>query len=86
MHILKVLGNDIRLQMVKLLEENEKMTHAEIIKALDAGVVTLHYHLQLMLEAGLIEKEEVDHRTIYYKLTDEVLGQGLRDLLYVEEV
>ncbi len=66
--VFAALASDTRIEMLKELDERRK-TLSEIAKNLDYNKSAIHKHLSRLVEAGLIRKEESDHKWIYYSLT-----------------
>ncbi len=56
---LKALGHPLRLRTLELLGENdEELTNRELAKQLGVDPGHLHFHVRMLLKAGLIERVE----------------------------
>lgn len=53
----KALGDPIRLQMVRLLEQREDLCTCEFEELLGLGQSKVSYHLKVLLKAGVVERE-----------------------------
>lgn len=70
------LASDTRLRMLKDLNVR-RMTIAELADDLDLAKSTVHHHLHILVEAGVVAVEDDGHAWIYYALTPE--GRALLD-------
>ncbi|MFA4878253.1 MAG: winged helix-turn-helix domain-containing protein [Methanoregula sp.] len=68
------LSSETRVSILASLHNRQK-TNAELSKELDLKPPTIHHHLELLKEAGLIESREDGHKWVYYRLTS--FGQAL---------
>lgn len=66
--VFAALASDTRIEILKQLDERRK-TLSEMAKNLDCNKSAIHKHLSKLVEAGLVSKEESDHKWIYYSLT-----------------
>ena len=57
---LKALGHPLRLRVLELLggEDAEPLTNRELAKKLNVDPGHLHFHVRMLLRAGLIERAE----------------------------
>ena len=60
---LKALGHPLRLRVLEMLgtEEGEGLTNRELAQRLDVDPGHLHFHVRMLLRAGLIELAETGH-------------------------
>ena len=65
---LKAIAVDTRLNILKLLLK-KKYTLSDIAGILGLGVSTIKEHLDILLKAGLIKKEDTERKWKYYSLT-----------------
>jgi len=77
--VFAALASDTRIKILKQLDERRK-TLSEMSRAIGCNKSAIHKHLSKLVENGLIEKEETDHKWIYYSLT----GKG-RSILHPEK-
>lgn len=54
----KALGDPIRLQMVNLLDQREDLCTCEFEELLGLSQSKVSYHLNILLEAGIISREQ----------------------------
>ena len=73
------LASDTRIEILKQLDERRK-TLSEITKKVDCNKSAVHKHLSKLVEAGLVKKEETEHKWVYYSLT----GKG-KSILHPEK-
>jgi len=66
--VFAALASDTRIEILKQLDERRK-TLSEMSRAIGCNKSAIHKHLSKLVEIGLIEKEESDHKWIYYSLT-----------------
>ena len=65
---LKAIAVDTRLNILKLLLK-KKYTLSDIAGILELGVSTIKEHLDILLKAELIKKEDTERKWKYYSLT-----------------
>ncbi len=65
---LKAIAVDTRLNILKLLLK-KKYTLSDFASILGLGVSTIKEHLDILLKAGLIKKEDTERKWKYYSLT-----------------
>jgi len=65
---LKALAVDTRMNILKLLT-SKGYTLSEIAESLGLGNSTIKEHLDILVKAGLIKKEDTDRKWKYYNLT-----------------
>jgi DNA-binding transcriptional ArsR family regulator len=59
---LKALGHPLRLRVLELLGENDRMlTNRELAQRLEVDPGHLHFHVRTLLKAGLIQRVEGGH-------------------------
>jgi len=72
--IIKALGSETRIKILKALLERRKMP-SELSNELSLAGSTVVEHLKILEEAGLVSKKETGRKWIYYELTN--IGEGL---------
>lgn len=88
----KVIGNDTSRKILDYLGEKEFATETNISKDLGVPISTVHYNIQALVEAKLIEAEEYHYsqkgkEIIHYKIANKIIiiapksTWGLRDKL-----
>lgn len=65
--ILRALKHDLRQQMVKLLDENQRMTVTEIYVKLRLEQSVASQHLAILRDAGVVSTQR-DGKFIYYSV------------------
>ena len=83
--MLKALGDDHRIQILKLLHGGEKCA-CELLEELDISQPTLSHHMKILCDAGLVSCRK-DGKWNYYEISCEgvcALRSFLRDLLAPE--
>ena len=55
--VAKALSDPIRLQMVHLLSQRDDLCTCEFEEALGLGQSKVSYHLKMLLDAGIVERE-----------------------------
>ena len=81
--ILRALNHKLRQQILKLIDENGKMTVTEIYVQLRLEQSVASQHLAILRKAGFV-KTERDGKFIYYSVNDsrlEELDRFVNDLL-----
>lgn len=64
----KALASETRLAVLRALDERRK-TGSELARELDLNKATVHEHLQLLADVGLVKKLDEGRKWIYYELT-----------------
>jgi DNA-binding transcriptional ArsR family regulator len=72
--VLRALNHKLRQQILKLLEDNQKMTVTDIYVQLRLEQSVASQHLAILRRAGIV-KTERDGKYIYYRIHDERLQQ-----------
>ncbi|KYP15686.1 metalloregulator ArsR/SmtB family transcription factor [Flavihumibacter sp. CACIAM 22H1] len=67
--ILRAMNHKLRQQIMKLLEENDKLTVTEIYVRLRLEQSVASQHLAILRRAGIV-KTERDGKFIYYRLNE----------------
>lgn len=88
----KAIGNEIRFRIVNRLLEAGPQSAKELRDALDLESNTLHYHLDLLVDVGLVEnrkRNDPDEDGLYsfYRATslgEGILEHGVRELMAEE--
>lgn len=77
--ILKAVAHPLRIQVIYMLSEQERMTVTEIYKGLQVEQSLASHHLSKMRDKGVL-KSTREGKNIYYQLADEQLT-GLIDCI-----
>jgi DNA-binding transcriptional ArsR family regulator len=86
---LKALGHPLRLKVLELLgENNEQLTNRELAQRLGVDPGHLHFHVRMLLRAGLIERadggrgREKPYRAVAQtiRVAPELLGTATSDI------
>jgi len=85
----RAIGNETRFRLLSMLVEQGPMTPTELEELLDVPGNTLHYHLDKLVDVGLIEnrkRSEPDREGLYsyYRATslgEGILTHGVRELI-----
>jgi DNA-binding transcriptional ArsR family regulator len=72
--VLRALNHKLRQQMLRLLEEQQKMTVTDIYVQLRLEQSVASQHLAILRRAGIV-KTERDGKYIYYRVNEERLLQ-----------
>jgi ArsR family transcriptional regulator, virulence genes transcriptional regulator len=75
--ILRALNHKLRQQIVKLLDENKKLTVTEIYVQLRLEQSVASQHLAILRRVGIV-KTERDGKFIYYTISDERIGHIMK--------
>jgi DNA-binding transcriptional ArsR family regulator len=66
--VIKSLSSDTRVEMLKKLSDRRKMP-TELAKEMNLAASTIVEHLKELEGAGLVKRQETQHKWIYYELT-----------------
>jgi DNA-binding transcriptional ArsR family regulator len=88
----RAIGNETRFRILNLLVEEGAHSAKEIQSALDLESNTLHYHLDSLVDVGLVENRKRKEPTndglySYYQATslgEGILEHGVRELMREE--
>jgi len=88
----RAIGNETRFRILNHLVESGSKSAAELREALDVESNTLHYHLDELVDVGLVEnrkRKEPNSQGLYsyYRATslgEGVLTHGVRELMREE--
>ncbi len=72
--VLRALNHKLRQQMIKMLEENNKMTVTDLYIQLRLEQSVASQHLAILRRAGIV-KTERDGKYIYYKVNEDRVTQ-----------
>lgn len=72
--VLRALNHKLRQQMIKMLEENNKMTVTDLYIQLRLEQSVASQHLAILRRAGIV-KTERDGKYIYYKVNEDRVSQ-----------
>jgi len=75
--ILRALNHKLRQQIVKLLDENKKLTVTEIYVQLRLEQSVASQHLAILRRVGIV-KTERDGKFIYYTISDERIAHIMK--------
>ena len=84
-YVFKALGDENRIQILKLLHNGEKCA-CKLLDALNISQPTLSHHMRILLDAGLIHARK-DGKWIYYSLSEEGAHEAanmLRSILNIQ--
>jgi len=70
----KALSSDTRIKLLKKLDDH-KMTLTDLANALELSKTTVQFHLESLMNVGLIRKEDQGRKWLYYSLTKK--GRGI---------
>lgn len=88
----QAIGNETRFRIVNFLTEEGAKSAKELEEGLDLPSNTLHYHLDVLVDVGLVENRkakepESDGLYSYYQVTslgEGILEKGVRELMREE--
>ena len=72
--VLRALNHKLRQQMIKMLEENNKMTVTDLYIQLRLEQSVASQHLAILRRAGIV-KTERDGKYIYYRVNEDRIAQ-----------
>ncbi len=75
--ILRALNHKLRQQIVKLLDDNKKLTVTEIYVQLRLEQSVASQHLAILRKAGIV-KTERDGKFIYYTVSDDRIAHIMK--------
>ena len=71
-NILALAGNEVRLKIIYLLEEEKELCPCDLADILGMSIPAVSQHLRKLKDRNIIEKKK-EGQTIYYSLTQENL-------------
>ncbi len=71
-NILALAGNEVRLKMVYLLEEEKELCPCDLADILGMSIPAVSQHLRKLKDGNIVETRK-EGQTIYYSLTQENL-------------
>lgn len=88
----RAIGNETRFRILHFLTEQGSHSAKELEQGLDLPSNTLHYHLDALIEVGLVENRkrkqpDTDGLYSYYRATslgEGILEHGVRELMREE--
>ena len=88
----QAIGNETRFRIVNFLTEEGAKSAKKLEEGLDLPSNTLHYHLDVLVDVGLVENRkakepETDGLYSYYQVTslgEGILEKGVRELMREE--
>jgi DNA-binding transcriptional ArsR family regulator len=72
--VLRALNHKLRQQMIKMLDENTRMTVTELYVQLRLEQSVASQHLAILRRAGIV-KTDRDGKYIYYRVNDDRVSQ-----------
>jgi len=76
----RAIGDETRFQLVRTLSHNGPLSATELGEALDIEGNRLHYHLNRLVDVGLVQKrkrKEADEDGLFVSYRVSALGQGI---------
>ena len=73
-YVLKGIGHSVRLQIIQILKDGDKLSVGDIQETLDVEQTVLSHHLTKMKDLGLLVADREGKR-IYYRLKDQQIAQ-----------
>jgi len=67
--IIRVLASETRIDFLKKIDSGS-MTLSKLTDELNISKSTIHEHLTILIESGLVQKVNRDNKWVYYELTD----------------
>lgn len=71
--IFKALGDDIRLEIVRMLIDKE-LCVCDILAAFDKSQPAISHHLKILKQSGIVVDSR-DGKWVYYRLNPEIFNQ-----------
>lgn len=71
-NILALAGNEVRLKIVYLLEEEKELCPCDLADILDMSIPAISQHLRKLRDGDIVETRK-EGQTIYYSLTQDNL-------------
>jgi len=67
--MIRVLASETRIDILKKIDSGS-MTLSKLTDELNISKSTIHEHLTILIESGLVQKVNRDNKWVYYELTD----------------
>jgi len=74
---IRSITHPVRISIIKLLYENEKLDTIQLLKELDLGSTEISFHLQLLRDNGILIRTKFVIATVY-SLNREVLDNIIK--------
>ncbi len=71
-NILALAGNEVRLKIIYLLEEERELCPCDLADILGMSIPAVSQHLRKLKDGNIVETRK-EGQTIYYSLTQEIL-------------
>jgi ArsR family transcriptional regulator len=78
----RTIGNEARFRILRTLVHNGDLSAKELGEAVDLPANTLHYHLDKLVDVGLVQnrkRKEADSRGLYSYYRASALGEAILD-------
>jgi len=72
--MLKIMGHTLRISIIRLLCENEKLSVTEIFTALGIEQAVASHHLRLLKSAGIVAFQKNGKHSFYY-ISDSIINK-----------
>jgi DNA-binding transcriptional ArsR family regulator len=78
----RAIGHPTRFQILRTLTENEELSASELKRGVDAESHNFHYHLNELVDVGLVDKRKrrtADSQGFYTYYRPTAMGRGILD-------
>jgi len=78
----RAIGHPTRFQTLRTLTENDELSASELKRAVDAEPPNFHYHLDELVDVGLVDKRTrrtADSQGFYTYYRPTAMGRGILD-------
>jgi len=78
----RAIGHPTRFQTLRTLTENDELSASELKRAVDAEPPNFHYHLEELVDVGLVDKRTrrtADSQGFYTYYRPTAMGRGILD-------
>lgn len=77
--VLKTLSDKSKFEILCFISKNQKAYGAQIAKAMKLTTATISYHMQALIDAGLVTVEKLNNR-LYFQVHEEHLQEYLKQI------